>query len=313
MDHEQHDNVDQFSITKDEKISTLMAKFRGTGFGAKRLGLACEIYEAMVKDEKGCVKIMTLAGAMIPAGMRGVIAEYVRNGFVDILVTTGANLTHDVIESIGCHHQQGTDQVSDAELHDKEINRIFDVFMPNDAYESMEDFIKTLQFEKTMPVVDFLDYLGSEIENLPAENAQDSILRVCHEKKVPIFCPAFTDCGLGIQLMLNHRGLKLDLFDDLNRMITKAWDSENMGVFIIGGGVPKNFTFQALQFSPNSASYAIQITTDRPEPGGLSGASLSEAVSWGKVNENAKAVTVMCDATIAVPLILAYLKDTCCP
>jgi len=185
--------------------------------------------------------------------------------------------------------------------------------MPNEAYESLEDFIKVLSFDKTMGVVEFLDYLGGEIENLPPENARDSILRVCHEKKVPVFCPAFTDCGLGIQLQLNHKGLKLDLWDDLNRMITKAWDSEDVGVFIIGGGVPKNFTFQALQFSPNSAGYAIQITTDRPEPGGLSGASLSEAVSWGKVNEEAKTVTVMCDATIAVPLILAYLKDTCRP
>nr|MDO8111789.1 deoxyhypusine synthase family protein [Candidatus Sigynarchaeota archaeon] len=303
-------NVDQFNIEKGETISTLMKSFAGTGFNAKRLGMACEIYEAMVKDRK-CVKIMTLAGAMVPAGMRAVISDFVRSGFVDILVTTGANLTHDLIESIGCHHQQGSDQVSDAELHEHEINRIYDVFMPNNAYESMEDFIRTLKFDKTIPVVEFLDFLGGELERLPAEAVRDSILRTCHEKKVPIYCPAFTDCGLGIQLAMNNRGLKLDLFEDLNRMIGKAWDSEDVGVFIIGGGVPKNYTFQALQFSPNSASYAIQVTTDRPEPGGLSGATLSEAVSWGKVNEKARTITVICDATIAVPLILAYLKDTC--
>jgi deoxyhypusine synthase len=320
--HEEGCNVDQIGIKKGEKVSDLIRSLRGTGFNAKRLAIACEIYEAMAKD-KGCVKILTLAGAMVPAGMRGVIADLVRSGFVDILVTTGANLTHDVIESIGCthdviesigcHHQQGTDHVSDAELHDKEINRIFDVYMPNHAYESMEDFIKALKFDKTQPVVDFLDFLGGELAKLPEEHSNGSILVACHEKKVPVFCPAFTDCGLGIQLMMNHRGLKLDQFEDLNRMINKAWDSENVGVFIIGGGVPKNFTFQALQFSPNSAGYAIQITTDRPEPGGLSGATLSEAVSWGKVNAEAKTVTVMCDATIAGPIILAYLKDTCSP
>lgn len=305
-------NVDQIGIKKGEKASDLLKSLRGTGFNAKRLGIACEIYEAMAKD-KACVKIMTLAGAMVPAGMRGIIADFVRCGFVDILVSTGANLTHDVIESIGCHHQQGTDRVSDADLHDKEINRIFDVYMPNQAYEAMEDYIKALKFDKTLPVVDFLDFIGGELAKLPEEHSHGSILVACHEKKVPIFCPAFTDCGLGIQLLLNHRGLKLDLFEDLNRMISKAWDSENVGVFIIGGGVPKNFAFQALQFSPNSAGYAIQITTDRPEPGGLSGATLSEAVSWGKVNAEARSVTVMCDATIAVPLILAYLKDTCLP
>jgi len=303
-------NVDQIRIKKDEKVSDLIRLFRGTGFNAKRLSMACEIYEAMAKD-KACVKIMTLAGAMVPAGMRGVISDFIRCGFVDMLVTTGANLTHDVIESIGCHHQQGTDRVSDAELHDKELNRIFDVYMPNQAYEALEDYVKALKFDKTMPVVEFLDYLGGELVKLQEEHSRDSILVACHEKKVPVFCPAFTDCGLGIQLMMNHRGLKLDQFEDLNRMINKAWDSKDVGVFIIGGGVPKNFAFQALQFSPNSAGYAIQITTDRPEPGGLSGATLSEAVSWGKVNAAARSVTVMCDATIAVPLILAYLKDTC--
>ncbi|NMC07874.1 MAG: deoxyhypusine synthase family protein [Candidatus Lokiarchaeota archaeon] len=305
-------DVDQIGIQKGEKVSDLVKALRGTGFNAKRLAIACEIYETMAKDP-GCVKILTLAGAMVPAGMRGVIADLVRCGFVDILVTTGANLTHDVIESIGCHHQQGSDHVSDVELHDKEINRIFDVYMPNHAYETMEDFIKTLKFDKTMPVVDFLDYLGGELSKLPDEHSRGSILVACHEKKVPVFCPAFTDCGLGIQLMMNHRGLKLDQFEDLNRMIGKAWDSGNVGVCIIGGGVPKNFTFQALQFSPNSAGYAIQVTTDRPEPGGLSGATLSEAISWGKVNAGARTVTVMCDATIAMPIILAYLKDTCLP
>ncbi|MBN2150038.1 MAG: deoxyhypusine synthase family protein [Candidatus Lokiarchaeota archaeon] len=313
MDNEGHAagrDVDQIRVKKGEKASDLVRLLRGTGFNAKRLAIACEIYEAMVKD-KACVKIMTLAGAMVPAGMRAVVSDFVRCGFVDLLVTTGANLTHDVIESIGCHHQQGTDRVSDADLHDKEINRIFDVYMPNHAYEAMEDFVKSLKFDKTLPVVDFLDYLGGELAKLPDEHSRDSILVTCHEKKVPVFCPAFTDCGLGIQLALNHRGLKLDQFEDLNRMINKAWDSEDVGVFIVGGGVPKNFAFQALQFSPNSAGYAIQITTDRPEPGGLSGATLSEAVSWGKVNAGALSVTVMCDATIAVPLVLAYLKDTC--
>nr|MDO8116676.1 deoxyhypusine synthase family protein [Candidatus Sigynarchaeota archaeon] len=308
MNDETRPRVNHPRVKPGEKISEMMRDFGGTGFNAKRLGIACEIYEKMIRHD-GCLKIMTLAGAMVPAGMRSIITGFINAGFVDVLITTGANLTHDLIESLGCHHLQGSDRVSDKELHEQETNRIFDVFMANESYETMEDFIKTLEFNKHAPLVDFLDYLGEAMGRLEPKNIEDSIIHACHLHKVPIYCPAFTDSGLGIQLMMNHRGLKLDLFEDLNRMINTAWDSKVVGVFIIGGGVPKNFAFQALQFSPNSATYAIQITMDRPEPGGLSGATLSEAVSWGKVNAEAPAVTVICDATIAVPLILAYLKD----
>lgn len=303
------DVVKQARVEAGTSISDLVRSMGDTAFNARRLARACEIYQLMLMDEH-CTKIMTLAGAMVPAGMGHVIADFIRCGYVDVLVTTGANLTHDVIEAIGCHHYQGSEDASDEYLHETRTNRIFDVFMPDQAYESLEDFVQTLQFDKTMPLVEFLDYLGGELAARFSGSSEGSILRACHEKKVPVYCPAFTDCGLGVQLLLNHRGLKLDLFEDLKRMTDAAWSWESAGVFIIGGGVPKNFTFQALQFSPNSAAYAIQVTTDRPEPGGLSGASLSEAVSWGKVNARAMHVTVVCDATIVLPVVLAHLKAT---
>lgn len=300
--------VKQIHVDPEKNVSRLLDDFKQTGFNARRLGLACEIYEKMLGDEK-CVKIMTLAGAMVPAGMQRVISDYIREGFVDILVTTGANLTHDIIEGLGCHHYQGTEAVSDEKLLENKTNRIYDVFMPDESYEHLEEFVKTLEFDLQMPLAEFLDYLGKEMGRLKEKDVENSIIRNCHLKNVPIFCPAFTDCGLGIQLLLNHRGLQLDMFADLDRLINMAWDFESAGVFIIGGGVPKNFIFQSLQFSPNSATYAIQLTTDRPEPGGLSGATLNEAISWGKVNPEASRVTVICDATIALPLILAYLRD----
>ncbi|MHA1848548.1 MAG: deoxyhypusine synthase family protein [Promethearchaeota archaeon] len=301
--------ITQVRIEKNQVISSLIMQFSGAGFNAKRLASACMIYENMIKDE-GCIKIMTLAGAMVPAGMRAIISDYIRSGYVDILVTTGANLTHDLIECLGSFHYPGNMNVPDKWLHDHEINRIYDVYLENKAYEKMEDFIKDLKFDKESSISEFLSTLGKELKNLNDERVKDSIIVACEEKKVPIYCPAFTDCGLAIQLLLNHPGLKLDTFQDLNSMIDRAWDFEKVGVFIIGGGVPKNFTFQALQFSPNSAKYAIQITMDRPETGGLSGATLQEAISWGKVNAEASHVTVVCDATIALPMILAYLKDT---
>jgi len=298
--------VKQFKIDKDTNISSLIADLSNTGFSAKRLAIACEIYEAMIND-KDCTKFFGLAGALIPAGFQGIIHDFVEAGFIDILVTTGASLTHDIAETLGYHHLQGSinlSEVNDVELHDEEINRIYDVFLPNNVYEGIENFVSNLKIvDESMPVSEFLKFLGEE---LPANS--NSILKVCAEKHVPIFCPAFTDSGLALQLGFHHQKLNLNHFKDMLKMVDLAWDSKKAGVCIIGGGVPKNFILQSLQFCPNSANYAIQITMDRPEPGGLSGATLQEAKSWGKVAEKAQYSTVISDATIVLPLILWYLK-----
>ena len=186
------------------------------------------------------------------------------------------------------------------------MNRIYDVFLPNKVYEGIEDFVSKLEIpDNNMPVSDFLRFLG---KNLP-DNSH-SILKVCAEREVPIFCPAFTDSGLAMQLGFHHQKLNLNHFKDMLEMVNLAWASKKAGVCIIGGGVPKNFIFQSMQFCPNSAYYAIQITMDRPEPGGLSGATLQEAMSWGKVNKNAKFSNVISDATIALPIIFWYLKKS---
>ncbi len=299
--------VEQINISKNDNIYQLIKSLTNTGFNAKRLALACEIYEKMIKD-KECVKFFGLAGAMVPVGMQKVIHDFIEEDFLDILVTTGANITHDVAETLGFHHLQGDfklKNIDDAELHDKKINRIYDVFLPNNAYEGIEDFISDLNIPNDeMPVSEFLKFLGEQLPNNP-----NSILKICAEKNVPIFCPAFTDCGLALQLGFHNQKLNLNHFKDMLKMVNLAWDAKKAGVFIVGGGVPKNFIMQSLQFSPNSASYAIQITMDRPEPGGLSGATLSEAVSWGKVNKEALYTTLICDATIALPLVFSYLKN----
>ena len=155
-----------------------------------------------------------------------------------------------------------------------------------------------------MSVSSFLQFLG---EQLPEDRI--SIIQLCAKKRIPIFCPAFTDSGLALQLGFHHQSLNLNHFEDMRKMVDIAWDAKQAGICIVGGGVPKNFIMQSLQFCPNSAKYAIQITLDRPETGGLSGATLKEAISWGKVNRNAKFSTIISDATIALPLILWYLKN----
>jgi len=298
--------VNQFKLSSESDIVSLIEDFKETGFNAKRLAKACEIYYKMIQD-KSCQKFFGLAGALVPAGMQGIIHGFVEEGFIDILVTTGATLTHDIAETLGFSHLQGEihqEDVDDKELHDMQMNRIYDVFLPNQVYEGIEDFVSELDIPNNeMPVSEFLNFLGLELPDHP-----NSILKICAKKNVPIFCPAFTDSGLALQLGFHHQKLNLNHFKDMLTMVNLAWDAKKAGVVVVGGGVPKNFIFQSLQFCPNSAAYAVQITMDRPEPGGLSGASLKEAKSWGKINESASYSTVISDATIALPIILWYLK-----
>ncbi|TFF99719.1 MAG: deoxyhypusine synthase [Promethearchaeota archaeon] len=304
---EKLNNVNQFKISEKTDIKSLMESLAGTGFNAKRLAHACEIYRKMIQDED-CVKFFGLAGAMVPVGMQRIIHDFIAEDYIDILVTTGANLTHDIAETLGYHHLQGDidpQELDDASLHKEKMNRIFDVFLPDDVYMGIEDFISELDIpELNMPVSEFLAFLGKELPENP-----NSILKICADKEIPIFCPAFTDCGLALQLGFHFRKMNLNHFKDMMEMVDIAWDAKHAGVCIVGGGVPKNFIFQSLQFCPTSAKYAIQITTDRPEPGGLSGATLDEAISWGKVNEKAQKSMLISDATIALPIILWYLKS----
>jgi deoxyhypusine synthase len=300
--------VNQFKITEEEDILSLIDSLSETGFNAKRLARACEIYKEMINDND-CIKFFGLAGALVPAGMQRIIHDYIAEGYIDVLVTTGANLTHDIAETLGYSHLQGDidlSQLNDVDLHGEEINRIYDVFLPNDVYEGIEDFVSKLKIsDYNMSVSKFLKFLGQQ---LPKNS--NSILKICSEKDIPIFCPAFTDSGLAMQIGFHHQKINLNHFKDMLEMVNLAWDAKKAGVCIVGGGVPKNFIFQSLQFCPNSAAYAIQITMDRPESGGLSGATLHEAISWGKIGENAKFSTVISDATIALPLIYWYLKSS---
>jgi deoxyhypusine synthase len=300
--------VNQFRVTENTDIVELISSLKDTGFNAKRLALACEIYKEMINTSH-CVKFFGLAGALIPAGLQKIIYDFIIEGYIDILVTTGANLTHDLAEALGFRHLQGNidiNELDDEYLHSKEINRIYDVFMPNEVYEGIEDFVSKLEIpDNQISVSSFLKFIGKQLP----KNCY-SILRACYDKDIPIFCPAFTDSGLAMQLGFHNQKLNLNHFKDMLEMVNIAWDAKIAGMCIVGGGVPKNFIMQSLQFCPNSATFAIQITMDRPEPGGLSGASLREAVSWGKINEKAKYSTIISDASIALPIILWFLKKS---
>ena len=283
------------------KISELVEQMGEIGFGAKKINQAALILEEMWKSE--ATVFLGVAGAMVPGGMKQIILDLLDR--VDVFVTTGANLTHDLIESLGHHHYQGNEKTGDLELHKKNLDRIYNVYMKNEVYEKLEEFFEKNwnEFNKCKNIKEFLWKIG--------ELTEKGILRKCYERKIPTFCPAIADSGIGLMVwgrLASGKKLTIDAFDDMKEIIDKAWTAKKRAIIYVGGGTPKNFIQQSLQFS-KGADYGIQITTDRPEPGGSSGAPLKEGISWGKMNEKAKFVDVNTDATLALPLILGFVKE----
>ncbi|MDO8516878.1 MAG: deoxyhypusine synthase [Nanoarchaeota archaeon] len=297
--------VKHIKIKKDMKVSELVENMGEMAFGARQISDASRVMGKMFSD-KECKVFLGVAGAMVPGGMKQIIIDMLDE--TDVFVTTGANLTHDLIEALGENHYQGESNVDDSELNKKGLDRIYNVYMKNEVYEKLEDFFEK-NWDKLKECKNIKQLLW-KIGELCPETKENCILKKCFENKIPIFCPALADSGIGLMIwgrLAQGKKISIDAFDDMKEIIDFAWTSKKNGVIYIGGGVPKNFIQQALQFS-KGANYGIQISTDRQEPGGSSGAQLKEGISWGKMKKDAEFVDVFCDATIALPLIYASLK-----
>ena len=294
------DVVQQLQIESVMSVDTLVKRMSHCGFGARRLSEAVAIYEKMLSGD--FTKFLTISGAMVPAGMRNIVSDLIRKGHVDVLVITGANLVHDIIESFGCHCL-GTPESDDAALRAEGVSRIYDVFLRDQDFAAFEDLMQKIipETDKILSGRELMAILGSRI------NDERSILRSAFDMNVPVFCPALPDSMIGLQAWMFSQTKKLtvDAFADIKEIVDICYESPRSGILIVGGGVPKNFALQSMLLTPNSFDLAIQLTTDTPENGGLSGATLSEAVSWGKISENARFVTVYGDATITLPMLVA--------
>lgn len=294
------DVVNQLKIEPGMSVNDLVRGMSHCGFGARRLSEAALIYEKMLSGD--FTKFLTISGAMVPAGMREIVSSQIRRGHVDVLVITGANLVHDIIESFGCHCL-GSPDSDDAALREEGKSRIYDVFLRDEDFAAFEELMQRIMpdTEKILSGRELMSILGSKIED------KRSILRSAYEMNVPVFCPALPDSMIGLQAWMHSQTKKLtvDAFADIKEIVDICYACQRSGILIVGGGVPKNFALQSMLLTPNSFDLAIQLTTDTPENGGLSGATLSEAVSWGKISENARYVTVYGDATITLPLLVA--------
>jgi len=288
-------------------VDDLVKGMGACAFGARRIAESVDIYEEMILENARI--FLGVAGALVPAGMRPVIAEMLRLHFADVLVTTGANMVHDIIEALGEHHYVQMQHRDDAYLRKMGTSRIYDVVVSDKAFEKLEEFMhntfRSLKSEK-YSIRELLWEIGRRIDD------EHSILHVAYENKIPVFCPSLADSMIGLHAFIFKQisQLNVDAFDDMRDINEIFCSSERVGAVILGGGVPKNFILQTALVAPRGGfDYAIQITTRTPEDGSLSGATLEEAVSWGKLRENAKFVTVYCDATIALPIIIAALRE----
>ena len=324
------------SITVGPKsISRLLAEMSETGFQGKKLGQAASLWFKMLRD-KGLMILMGYTGSLSTTGQWKIIRWLIENRYIDILVSTGANISEDIVEAMGKHYYQGSHLEDDRKLFKAGINRYYDVYGKEDDYlemtELIAEFILTLDESYKYSSREFLYLFGKWL----GRKGIHSIVATAAKYNVPIFCPAIADSPYGdAALIAKSKGfhLTLDSIKDYAEFMGLGEKAGNTGVVYIGGGVPKDFiqllsvtsdllyedrkiphrkgrlTRQGTSESYYPHKYAIQITTDSPQWGGLSGCTLEEAMSWGKIAQDHNHLTCYSEATIALPLITHALFE----
>jgi len=309
-------------IKTPKKISELLSEMAKTGFQGRKLGEVVEAWEAMLKDN--VTIFFGLAGSMSTTGQWKIVNWLIEKRFIDVVVSTGANISEDILEAMGGTYWQGHHIVDDYELAKYRIDRFYDVFADEFEYEQMEnliaEFMRTLKQGYKYSSAEFLHLFGKHLSELGIK----SIIAVAYENNVPVFCPAIVDSGYGIAYLLNRRidskfDITIDQMKDFEQIVEIKRRAENSGVIYIGGGVPKDFiqltaigasiTEDGKYGLPRPHKYAIQITTDAPHWGGLSGCTFEEAISWGKESREGMNIQCYCDATIALPIIAHALAE----
>jgi deoxyhypusine synthase len=319
---------------KKKSVSELLDEMSRTAYQGRQLGEAVEVWEAMLK-EKDLAIIMGFSGSMSTAGQWKMINWLIENRYIDVLVSTGANISEDIVDAMGLGYWQGAHQVDDQELLEADVNRYYDVYGKETDYREMElvitDFLMTTKKDYPYTSAELMHLFGTYLNKKKIK----SIVAAAAANGVPVFCPAIADSAYGETFMMaKNQGhpIMLDSVREFDQFVSIGEKTREVGVIYIGGGVPKDFTqLLAISVSPRTMDegvpgrkghlrkgikeyyyphrYAIQITTDSPQWGGLSGCTLEEAISWGKIDEKGKRAVCYCDATIALPLITHALNE----
>jgi deoxyhypusine synthase len=324
--------LEPLDLGRVKSIDGLVRAMAKTAFTGRQLGEAADVLEAMARDTD-CFVVMTLAGAMTVAKQGLIVTELIDRGIVNAVVSTGALMAHGLVEATGRAHFRHNPEVSDEELYEQGYNRVYDTLEPeqnlDDVEEVMSAVLESWDHNDVMCSYKLNHAIGAHL----AKHAQGrGILKSAYEKGVPVFVPAFTDSELGLDTALNNRlrestgrhKIRFDPFEDVEHFAATLLRQKRLGIFTIGGGVPRNWS---QQFGPfielrhrrlgenlplKRYHYGLRIC---PEPvywGGLSGSPYSEAVSWGKFvppAEGGQFGEVFLDATVGLPLIVAAVLE----
>lgn len=314
--------VEHIDITKHNPVPLVEAMGK-TAFTARDLSRAADITARMLRDHD-CGVVLCLAGSLVSAGLKKVFVDMVRHNMVDAIVSTGANIVdQDFFEALGFRHYVGEEKLRsgmfDAELRELHIDRIYDTLIDEDELRVCDDTTKIIADELPPGPVSSREFIVAMGEYLDRHGCKtpDSLVYECFKRQVPIFCPAFSDCSAGFGLVAHRheRGaspaVAIDSGKDFHELTLCKIANPTTGLFMIGGGVPKNFAQDIVvaadilgQEAPMH-KYAVQVTVADTRDGALSGSTLKEASSWGKV-DLAWEQMVYSEATLAVPLLAGY-------
>lgn len=271
--------------------------------GAGRFGKAVRILAEMFQD-KNYMNFISLAGPLVPGGLRTVIRDLVNEGHIDGVVTTGSNVTHDMLEALGHRHVVGSESADDSKLRKRGLSRIYDLYVTQKSIETLEK--KTYQMLDSIPESQRRDISSYELLWEFGRRIHDdtSVVRTAQLRGTPIFCPGIYDSMLGLNLWTYSRlhPLVVNPLKDFSKLVDMTYERKKVGVLILGGGMPKHQVLIANTYR-GGVDAAIQITLDRADGGGFSGAPLEEAISWGKIRTPTKLVTVLGDATVILPFL----------
>lgn len=317
--------VEHYDIKK-VNVVPMVEMMAETAFQARNLATAAKYVDTMVAD-KDCGIILTLAGSLISAGQKLVILDMMRSNMVDAIVSTGANIVdQDFFEALGFKHYQGTQFINDNELRERHIDRIYDTFIDEDDLRVCDDTIRVIAEilaerkggARAYSSREFIKEMGAWLEK--NGKTEDSIVLEAYKRDIPIFCPAFSDCSAGFGLVfhqverMNHGKpyITIDSVADFRELTAIKVESGVTGLFMLGGGVPKNFvqdivvSAEFLGYDVEMHKYAVQLTVADERDGALSGSTLKEANSWGKV-DTAMEQMVFGELTTTFPIIAGYV------
>lgn len=311
------DPVKHFDLPKVRNVAELLDAFKDGSIQARNLGQCAGVLSNIYKDKQRPTVLLGIAGPLIAAGLRKTIRDMIEYGLVDVIVSTGAIMYQDYYQALGFKHYKGNPEADDSKLRDLYIDRIYDTYVDEEKFAQVDSMIGKFcctLMPRSYSSREFLSLLAGTVSD------KNSILVTARKKGVPIFCPALNDSSIGIGITEHYYWSKktgnpkitIDAIRDNYELTQIVVKSKATAAFYVAGGVPKNFINDSVVMSyifghrTGGHKYALQVTADAPHWGGLSGSTLKEATSWGKIDRKASRAMAFVEPSVSLPLLVSY-------